>query len=1126
MNKVGEWLDSLGLGKYAGVFADNSVEWDLVTKLSPDDLKELGLNIGERRRFIDAAATLVNQRADSTTSKSPPTVPVSRDAERRQLTVMFCDLVGSTDLSGQLDPEDLREVVRAYQKSAETAIQRFGGHIAQYLGDGLLVYFGYPRANEDDAQRAVHASVGIGRAIKSLNTQLQADYSISLAVRIGIHTGPVVVGEMGGDIRHENLAMGETPNLAARLQGLAEPGEVVISENTRRLLGELFALKPLGTQNLKGIAAPVEAFVVGSERITETRFAAGQDGNATAMVGREKELAVLLDGWREASAGHGKMVVLTGEAGVGKSRIMSALIEAAADQKPLRISYQCSPYHTDTPLYPAVQQLTLAARIDASDLPELKLNKLEALLSQGQDQHNPQDNNAEEAASLLAALLGIAETGQRSSDVSDLPPQQRRAGTLQALLTQLTGGAKQGRAVLFLLEDAHWIDPSTLELLELLLDRLAGKPILVVVTTRPAFEHLFNGHPAVTRLALNRLGRSHIPAIVAQITRGKALPPELMEAIATRTDGVPLYVEEFTKTILASGALRETDNAYVVVGPLNQLFIPSSLHDSLMARLDRLQPLKAVAQTAACIGREFDFGLIAAITSRPTTELIAALDELVVAELIINEGVPPDAWYSFKHALVRDAAYESLLKAKRQAIHGHLLMALKAQGGALPEILAHHAMRAGQFLEAAEYWGQAGDQAMARPAFIEAIAHFERAVQSERRASDDSAGRMRELDLIVKLILALQSGRGIAHPSVAETLAAANKIVDTVGDTPHRFRILAGRWAFENASGNPRSALLHTEGMEREALQTGDRAQQFIVYCFRAVCRFWLGDFAQSDEAFEQAMARHDPQDDSRLIREYGVDQHIWMRCNWALSLMCRGEAKKALRMADGLEATVTGQDNVHTAGSTLVSLALLHQIARSPDRERLAQRSLDYSLENGLTMTERSSRFVLGREFHDQGRYSEAVDRLAENVDWLRESGSRITLSYYLAFYSSTLGPSGLHDEAESIASEVIKMLESSSVQWTAAEDHRTLADANYRDNGTGEFAIDGLRRAVAIADTQGAWLWKLRATNSLARILADQGNTEEALALLRDAIENFPIGGQELADFVDAKSALKALS
>ncbi len=519
----------------------------------------------------------------------------------------------------------------------------------------------------------------------------------------------MVVGDLIGEAEaQERAAVGETPNLAARLQGLARPGQVVVSGSTRRLLAEMFELDDLGQLPLKGLATPVQTFAVRRERSSESRFAARAGPRPLPIVGREQELALLMERWRGAKAGEGQMVLLTGEAGIGKSRITVALIEALAAEPHIRLRHQCSPYHADSALWPVIEQLGLAAGLTPEDAIETRLDKLEALLARGGDK-------AARAAPLVASLLGI--DGEARYGPMELTPQQRRNRTLEALVGQVVGLAG-ARPVLWVIEDAHWIDPTTLELVELALDRVARSRVLLLATARPSFQHGFGGHPIVTRLALNRLGRAQTAGIMARISRGKALPEELVDEIAARTDGVQLYVEEMTKAVLESGVLRETAEAWHLDGPLSRLAIPASLHDSLMARLDRLQPVKEVAQTAAVIGRDFDYRTPAAMAPLPEAELRDALARLVGAELVFQRGHPPDASYLFKHALVRDAAYESLLKSRRQAMHAALLAVLESREDAPAELRAQHAEGAGAAGKALRYWQEAGAEALARPACL------------------------------------------------------------------------------------------------------------------------------------------------------------------------------------------------------------------------------------------------------------------------------------------------------------------------------------------------------------------------------------------------------------------------
>jgi class 3 adenylate cyclase len=685
---VEAWLLQLGLGQHLQAFRDAAIDGEVLRELSDGHPRELGLPLGHRLKLLKAIAELGSVSSPSGSVARPNAAGDVADssppshAERRQLTVMFVDLVGSTALSVRLDPEDMQAILRAYQNAVAAEIRRLGGHVARYMGDGVLVYFGWPKAYEDAAERAVQAGLAVVAAIGSVLT----NHGERLTARVGIATGLVVVGDMAGEDSAREDVVGETPNLAARLQTIAEPGTVVIAAETRTLLGQTFDLEDLGQQALRGVPGPVRAYRVLREGRIGDHFEARHSLAPFPLVGRHQELALLQERWRQASAGEGQMVLLSGEAGIGKSRIAQALLEVVAAEPHTRLRLQCSPYHTDSALHPAIQQLELAAGFTLNDRTEARLDKLERMVSETLVDSEP-------AMPLVAALLGLDGAGRYRT--LDLSPQQQRNRTLQALVSLLLGLANK-QPVLFVVEDAHWIDPTALELLDLCLDQIVTARVLVLITARPTFAHGFGGHPIVTRLALNRLGREETAAIVDRLTDGKALPGVILDEIAAKTDGVPLFVEELTKTVLESGLLRATDDTFVLERPFSRLAIPTTLHDSLMARLDRLHPVKETAQTAACIGRQFTYGLLAAISPMPEAELQDALEQLTAAELVFRRGVPPDASYTFKHALVRDAAYESLLKARRHQIHARLLQVLGLPSAETkPEILAHHATEAG-----------------------------------------------------------------------------------------------------------------------------------------------------------------------------------------------------------------------------------------------------------------------------------------------------------------------------------------------------------------------------------------------------------------------------------------------
>jgi class 3 adenylate cyclase len=579
MLDVARWLAEQGLGHHAEAFAENGIAGDVLCELTDADLRELGLNLGDRKRLLKAIAAVTAASTDARAETGEPTAgaAVPREAERRQLTVLFCDLVGSTELAGRLDPEDMRKVLRAYQNTVAGEIGRFEGHVAKFMGDGVLAYFGYPRAHEDEAERAVHAGLALAQTVG----RLKVPTGKALSARIGIATGLVVVGDLIGEgAAQEEAVTGDTPNLAARLQGIAAPGQVVIADGTRRLLGASFDLEDLGARELKGIGGAVPAFAVTGERPVESRFEAMSGPTLLPMVGRDLELALLRERWALAKAGEGQGVLLVGEAGIGKSRISRALLDAHADEPHIRIRYQCSPYHVDSALWPVIQHLSHAAGITASDPLDANLDRLEALLGRGRE-------GVADVAPLIADLIGL-DGGARYGTLN-LTPQMKRARTLDALVDQLLGLAVR-QPVLMVLEDAHWIDPTTLELIEQCLERIAAARVPILLTSRPDRQPALAAHPHITRMSLNRLGRAVVECMVASLG-GDRLPTETIDTIVARTDGVPLFVEELTKTVLEIG---ETS-------------IPASLHDPLMARLDRIPEVKEIAQIAAVIGREFDY---------------------------------------------------------------------------------------------------------------------------------------------------------------------------------------------------------------------------------------------------------------------------------------------------------------------------------------------------------------------------------------------------------------------------------------------------------------------------------------------------------------------------------------
>ncbi|PDT81634.1 AAA family ATPase [Sinorhizobium sp. BJ1] len=810
---IAAWLTSLGLSQYAPAFRDNDIDLAVLSSLTAEDLIAIGVTpVGHRRKLLNAIAALAmkpeelpsaDQRAelDATpaegrVSASPSAEPPSPRAERRQLTIMFVDLVSSTELSQRLDPEDMREVIFGYQRAVSREIARYDGRVAKLMGDGVLAYFGWPRAHEDDAERAVRA----GLAAASATAGLTAADGKALSARVGIATGLVVVGDLIGEgTAQEEAVLGDTPNLAARLQALAEPGSVVVAEATQRLVDGLFVAADLGNRQLKGFATSVRSWRIIGEAAAESRFAA-RHSVLMPLVGREAELAFLLKLWHRATSGEGQAVLLSGEAGIGKSRLIVALAEQLGPEPHAELRFFCSPYHVNSALHPLIAQLERAAGFVSDDSADRRLDKLKTLLGRV-------GTNVEETLPLLAALLSIDAPGRYLP--LKLPAPTMRARTLAALV-RLVETAAVSSPVLVLIEDAHWIDPTTAEWLGMLIEHLAELPALLIVTARPEFAPRLEALSHVTVLPLRRLEEDQSAAIVERVAGGKKLPSEIADRILANTEGVPLFVEELTRTVVDSGLLVEAGDRYVLNGPLPSLAIPSTLQDSLMARLDRLAAVKETAQISACIGRVFNHRLLVAISDVSQDQLNDALQQLEQAELVFRSGPAPEATYTFKHALVRDTAYHSLLKSRRQHIHGRIAAALEAEFADIaetePETVAQHYTLAGRASQAVPWWLKSGQRALRSFSHHEAAAHFAKGLElvASLPASED---RLRQqLSLQTAMGSALIPAKGWGDPEVLNAFSRARTLAERLGDKAQLFAALRGESSCRTISGDLRAA--------------------------------------------------------------------------------------------------------------------------------------------------------------------------------------------------------------------------------------------------------------------------------------------------------------------------------
>jgi class 3 adenylate cyclase len=695
--------------------------------------------------------------------------------------------VDSTGLASQLDPEDYRDVVRAYQAMCGQVIHRFDGYIAQYLGDGVLVYFGYPQAHEDDAERAVRTGLGIVEAMGALLPPLKSDPRSRLAVRLGIHTGLVVIGEIGEGTSQEQLALGETPNIAARLQGLAAPNTVVISEATARLVAGVFTWQALAAEDLKGLPQPLRVYRVLHAHATQTRLDMGATRGLSPLVGREAEVTVLLDRWAQVQAGRGQGIVLSGEAGIGKSRLVQVLKEHVASVPHTRWECHGSPYYQHTALYPLIEFFPRALQWHPEETPEEKGEKLTQIV-----RHTRLP--VEESVPLLASLLALPLPEGQYPPLA-LSPQRQRQKTLEAIVTLLVELAAR-QPVLFILEDVHWTDPTTQELLALLLDHTATAAVCTLLTTRPVLPPPWRPRPSLTQVTLSPLSPPQVAQLAEQVARGKPLPVAVVQLMIARTDGIPLFVEELTKALLESGILHETEDRYELTGPLPAFAIPTTLQDALMARLDRLVTAKGVAQLGATIGRHFSYALLRAVAPVEEAILSTELRRLVEAGILSQRGVLPQATYTFTHALIQETAYQSLLKSTRQQYHRRIAQVLEAHWpdprNTQPELLAYHYTEAGFIAQAIPYWQRAGQHAMQRSALVEAVNHLTKGLELLRTFLDTPERVQQELVLQTTLGPALIATKGYAAPEVEQAYARARVLCRQAGETPQLIPVLFG----------------------------------------------------------------------------------------------------------------------------------------------------------------------------------------------------------------------------------------------------------------------------------------------------------------------------------------------
>ena len=1121
---IADWLRELGLDQYAQAFADNDIDPDILGELTAEDLTALGVtSIGHRRKLLAAIRALQESpkpdepALPASTAESPAATSETADvpgAERRLLTIMFCDLVGSTELSTRLDPEDMRDIIAKYHACVADVVRRFEGFVAKYMGDGILAYFGYPHAHEEDAEQAVRAGLAIVDAVANLKSTQR------LQVRLGLATGLAVVGEMiGAGSAQEQAVVGETPNLAARLQALAAPNGIIIAEATRRQIGGLFELRDLGPQSLKGFSGTVRVWEVLSESIIASRFEALRS-RSVPLVGRDEEIELLLRRWNQAKAGDGRIVLISAEPGIGKSRLTEALEEHIAQEPHHRLRYFCSPHHQDSAFYPFIGHLEHAARFareDDTDVRHCKLTEFAATLGMRNDE-----------LPLLADLLSLAGTG--SIPNSELTPQRKKEKTFDLLIRSLEVVARQ-QPVLMVFEDLHWIDPTSRELLDLTLARIEHLPVLLIATFRPEFHPPWIGQPQVTMMTLPRLGRREGAALVRELAgNAAALPTDLVDEIIERTDGVPLFLEELTKAMLEAAKTPDEGRSATSVIPGQRTAVPATLQASLMARLDRLGPAaREMAQMGAAIGREFSYDIVSAVAARPVADIDAALDRLVSSGLVFQRGTPPAADYHFKHALVQDTAYATLLRGPRQALHGRIAVAIENRTPERierePETLAYHWTEAGNAQRAVNYWLEAGRRAAARSANREAVAHLGRGAEVVALLPNGADAMRLALSLQLALGPAMMSIRGFGAPEAVTAYHRARELAEILGDSRSLFAAIWGLWLTTGQSLEIDRRAKLVDELFRVADPLKDTALELQAHHAAWATLTFRGDLASSLEHVRRGLELYDRKaHGDHAILYGGHDPAVCGTGQGALALWMLGYPDQAVQ--SGFRSIALANDLGHqpSLGHALWFTGVAHLMRRDVSAVLgLAEQLLQLSRDHGLGQYEAIGGIMRGWARAQSGTIEEGLVELRAAID-----AHRANATVLIGFFAVALAETELlgdHiDEAASALALAVGTQKNERV-W-GSDILRVTGDLRLAQNPTDLSAAQQMyNEAISIARGWNAKSLELRAALRLARLWRRQGRSDDTMKLLKPLYSWFT-EGLKTSDLKEARELLEHLT
>jgi predicted ATPase len=993
-----------------------------------------------------------------------------------------------------------------YRRACRKAIEQAGGFVARYLGDGVLAYFGYPRASEDDAERAVHA----GLALRDSVGRLRDDLGRPMQARVGIASGLVLIGDLvAGGAPHDHDVVGETPNLAARLQANAEPNSVIISGETRRLIGQLFECAQVAAQPLKGFAMPVESWRVVRRSEIVDRFRALRSAE-TRLVGREQETDLMVGGWESAKIGNGRVVLISGEPGIGKSRLVEALLGRLEPDQHVRLRYFCAPNRQDSPLYPVIAQLERAAGIRSEDAAGEKLTKLEAMLSRATD-------NLGDAAPLIAELLSIPTEGRYPP--MELTPQKRREKTLQALTAQLEGLSSLPTLLVF--EDAHWMDATTLELMSMAVERAPELRLLVLVTSRPGFAPPWLERSHVTRIHLDRLPRQESADLIASLTRDMALPEVTVEQIIKRTDGIPLFIEELTKVLVERGG---------AVPPERE--IPATLRDMLTARLDRMGAAKEVAQVAAVIGNEFSARLLADVAPVAEDRLNAELTKLVEAELLFDQGDLPSTVFRFKHALIQDAAYQSLVRSSRQHYHRKIADTLRERfpeaAETQPEILAHHYANSDRREAALPHLKAAAEKSMRRSANPEAIAHLAKAKELLGLLPEGPERLQQELELQLAIGTPLIATKGFAAPEVGAAYARAREICELAGQAPQTYPVRWGLWVFYTARAEHRTAQQLAEWCRAMGEAENDQNLRMLAHHAAGVTLSALGQHQDALHELEQAIAIHDPEKHAATAFAFGQDSGVVCRSQAAFSLWFLGYPDKAKRMNEEAVALAERIKHPYSLAAALDFSAWVDQLrGDSEAAQRHAEQAIAISAQHDFVFWLLTGMILRGWALAVRGQVDEGLPLLMQAFQGYQQTGAGILQPYYKALLADVYSRVGKETEAFRLLDEAEAAVNANDERWWEAELYRLKGELTLRRGSSEDLPSDDsgaeayFHNARRVASGQGAKSLELRAVTSLGRLWMQQGKVSEAKRIVGETQAWFS-EGLDLLDFQEANSVL----